>query len=105
VLTLNQVGTLVTGELVGSGGGGGGSAAPINNEIFDGKVEGNTVTFYVWRGTDRPYKVSYFGTINAAGDQISFTVTGAPARGGRASGANEGAAPTTPPPTIARRVP
>ena len=45
-LTLNQVGTEVTGELVGGGGGGGGSAAPINNELYDGKVEGGTLSFY-----------------------------------------------------------
>jgi hypothetical protein len=81
-LTLNQVGSEVTGELVGGGGGGGGSAAPINNEIFDGKIENGTLSFYVWRGTDQPYKTVYKGTLNAAGDEITFTVTGAPARAG-----------------------
>jgi len=81
-LTINQIGDTVTGELVGGGGGGGGSAAPINNELYDGKVENGTLTFYVWRGTDKPYKTSYKGTLNAAGDEITFTVTGAPGRGG-----------------------
>src|SRR5262245_44579687 len=74
-LTLNQVGTEITGEFVGGGGGGGGSAAPINNEIFDGKVDGNNVSFYVWRGTDKPYKVTYKGTLNTAGDEITLTMT------------------------------
>src|SRR6516225_3210343 len=84
-LTLNQVGTAVTGELVGGGGGGGGSAAPINNELYDGKVDGGTLSFYVWRGTDKPYKVTYTGTLNAAGDEIAFSFTGVPGRGGAPS--------------------
>ena len=84
-LTLNQVGTEVTGELVGGGGGGGGSAAPINNELYDGKVDGGTLSFYVWRGTDKPYKVTYTGTLNAAGDEIAFSFTGVPGRGGAPS--------------------
>ena len=93
-LTLNQVGTEVTGELVGGGGGGGGSAAPINNEIYGGTFENGTLTFYVWRGTDKPYKTEYKGTLNAAGDEITFTVTGNPGRGG---------APATPQTLTARR--
>ena len=93
-LTLNQVGTNVTGELVGGGGGGGGSAAPINNEIYGGKFENGTLTFYVWRGTDKPYKTVYKGTLNAAGDEITFTVTGNPGRGG---------APATPQTLTAKR--
>lgn len=84
-LTLNQVGTEVTGELLGGGGGGGGSAAPINNELYAGKVDAGTLSFYVWRGTDKPYKVSYSGTLNAAGDELTLTVTGAPGRGGAPS--------------------
>ena len=119
-LTLNQVGASVTGELLGGGGGGGGSAAPINNEIYAGKVDGNQVSFYVWRGTDKPYKVTYVGTMNPAGDEITFTVTGAPVRGGgggfgggpgRGQGAANAAAPAAapatpaaPPATVARRV-
>jgi hypothetical protein len=81
-LTLNQVGAGVTGELVGGGGGGGGSAAPINNEIHDGKVENGVLSFYVWRGTDQPYKTVYKGTLNPAGDEITLTLTGTPSRGG-----------------------
>jgi hypothetical protein len=97
-LTLNQVGNEVTGELAGGGGGGGGSAAPINNEIYDGKVENGTLSFYVWRGTDQPYKTMYKGTLNAAGDEIAFTVTGAPARGGAPG------APAAPQTITAKRV-
>lgn len=81
-LTLNQVGAEVTGELIGGGGGGGGSAAPINNEIYDGKIEQGTLSFYVWRGMDQPYKTTYKGTLNAAGDEITFSVSGMPGRGG-----------------------
>jgi hypothetical protein len=79
-LTLNQIGNEVAGELLGGGGGGGGSAAPINNELHDGKTENTAISFYVWRGTDKPYKVTYKGTLNAAGDEIAFTVSGLPAR-------------------------
>jgi len=79
-LTLNQIGNEVAGELLGGGGGGGGSAAPINNELHDGKTENAAISFYVWRGTDKPYKVTYKGTLNAAGDEIAFTITGLPAR-------------------------
>jgi hypothetical protein len=93
-LTLNQVGAEVTGELVGGGGGGGGSAAPINNEIHDGRIENGTLSFYVWRGTDQPYKTVYKGTLNAAGDEITLTVTGMPGRGG---------APPTPQTLTAKR--
>ena len=92
-LTLNQVGTEVNGELV-SGGSGGGAASPVNNGIHDGKVENGTLSFYVWRGTDKPYKTVYKGTLNAAGDEITFTVTGNPGRGG---------APATPLTLTARR--
>jgi hypothetical protein len=93
-LTLNQVGNEVTGELLGGGGGGGGSAAPINNELYEGKVDNGTLSFYVWRGTDKPYKVSYRGTLNATGDEIALTVTGLPGRG---------AAPPGPQTVIAKR--
>jgi hypothetical protein len=85
-LTLNQVGADVSGEL-GGGGGGGGSAAPINNEIWDGKVAGDTISFYIWRGSDKPVKTFYRGQLNAAGDEITFTVTGGPqGRGGDGRG-------------------
>jgi hypothetical protein len=103
-LTLNQVGGTLTGELNGGGGGGGGSAAPINNEIYAGKVDGTSVTFYVWRGTDKPYKATYTGTVNAAGDEITFTVTGAPNRSGGPGSPTAGGQPAAAPPTVARRV-
>jgi hypothetical protein len=100
ILVLNQVGTEVTGEF-GTGRGGGGSTAPVNSEILGGKVEGATISFYVWRGNDRPAKTFYKGTMNAAGDQIEFTVTGGPARGG--GNAPPAAPPAAPAPIIARR--
>jgi hypothetical protein len=43
-------------------------------EIHDGKVDGDTVTF--WANTDyqgQTYKLVFKGTVNAAGDQIAFT--------------------------------
>jgi hypothetical protein len=111
VLTLNHAGSSVTGEF-SSGRGGGGSTAPVNNEIYDGKVDGLTISFYVWRGNDRPAKTFYKGTLNAAGDEISFTVTGGPTRAGGpgvvAPAAPAAAPPSTPAaapaPVIARRV-
>ena len=77
VLILNQVGNEVTGSIsprldVGS-------ASPTHNEILDGKVEGDTLTFYVWTGLDRPVKAYYKGTL--AGEEIKFTVTGGAQRG------------------------
>jgi hypothetical protein len=107
VLILNHVGREVTGELTG-GRGGGGSTAPVNNEIYDGKVDGSSISFYVWRGSDRPAKTFYKGTLNATGDEISFTVTG-PSRGGGAVGAARaggppGAPAESPAPVIARRI-
>ena len=107
ILMLNQVGGVVTGELGGRGGGGG-SAAPVNNELWDGKVSGNSITFYVWRGSDRPAKTFYKGELNAAGDQIAFTVTGGPTRGPGAPGVgNAGAgaqSPGAPQQIVAKRV-
>src|SRR5689334_22271038 len=92
---LNQYGNRVTGSL-GARIGGGGSGSPTNTEIIDGKVDGNTVSFYVWRGSDQPVKQSYKGTI--AGDQIKFTVSTPPITnggfggGGRGPGGAQGAA-------------
>jgi hypothetical protein len=84
VLVLNQVGTEVTGEL-GGGRGNVGSTAPVTNELWEGKVSGNSITFYVWRGNDRPAKTFYKGELNAEGDQITFTITGGPAGPGAAA--------------------
>jgi hypothetical protein len=86
ILTLNQVGNEVTGTLTlrmdqGSG-------SPVGQEILDGKVEGDTLTFYVWVGGDEPVKQTYQGTMS--GEEITFTVTGG--RGGGFGGGRGGAA-------------
>jgi hypothetical protein len=110
-IELNQIGARVYGT-VGGGGGGGGSAAPINNEIYDGKIDGSTVSFYVWRGADRPYKLRYSGVLSARGDELTFTVTGGPAFPGGGGGgptpaqaaatpAGQAAVPVQPPPAAA----
>jgi hypothetical protein len=72
VLILNQVGNEVTGSI--SSQIFAASASPTHNEILDGKVEGDTLTFYVWTGLDRPVKAYYKGTLS--GEEIKFTVTG-----------------------------
>jgi hypothetical protein len=72
ILQLNQTGNDVTGTIalrIDPG-----SNAPVNMEIFAGKVDGDTLTFYVWTGTDQPVKSFYRGTIS--GDEIAFTVAG-----------------------------
>jgi hypothetical protein len=93
ILALNQNGGVVTGTL--SARLDAGTASPVNNQIWGGKADGNTITFYVWRGSDKPWKQTYAGTIN--GDQITFTITDAPhatnnfappARGGTAQNAS-----------------
>ncbi len=74
ILTLNQVGAEVRGTI----------AAPVepwtnsplNIGIWSGKADGNTVSFYIWTGTDQPAKARYRGTMSASGDEIVFTVTG-----------------------------
>lgn len=73
-LDLNQNGSTVTGTLAGRIDPG--TASPVNNEIWGGKVDGDTITFYVWRGSDKPWKQTYKGILS--GDQITFTVTDAP---------------------------
>jgi hypothetical protein len=101
ILVLNQVVSDVTGEL-GGGRGNAGSAAPVNDEIWAGKASGNSISFYLWRGSDRPAKVFYKGELNAAGDQITFIVTGGPSgRGGAAPAPTgiPGAGAQTPAPT------
>jgi hypothetical protein len=76
VLTINQAGSTVSGTL-SSGRPDGGAGSSVSTEIFGGKVEGDTITFYIWRGTDRPAKQFYKGVM--IGDEINFTVTGGPA--------------------------
>jgi len=90
VLTLNQVGDQVTGTItlrIDAG-----SNSPVNNEIWGGRVAGDTLSFYVWNGTDQPAKTIYRGTISASGDEIVFTVTGG--RGGGFGGFGGGQPPT-----------
>ena len=76
VLTINQGASAISGTLT-SGRADLGTGSPVNTEIFGGKVEGDTITFYVWRGTDKPAKQFYKGVMH--GDEIDFTVTGGPA--------------------------
>jgi hypothetical protein len=98
-LVLNQIGNEVTGTIASPDDAG--SASPTHSEILDGRVEGETLTFYVWTGLDRPMKAYYKGTL--AGDEIRFVVTGgAPALGGF-SGAAAGAGKGSPQQITARR--
>lgn len=71
ILVLNQTGQLVTGTI--SSGANPGTASPVHDDIYGGKVDGDTISFYVWRGSDRPWKENYKGTLS--GDTISFTIT------------------------------
>ena len=79
ILVLNHVGKEVTGTIAARSDAGTGS--PVNSEILGGVVEGDTISFYVWSGTDQPVKAMYKGT--ASGEEtIEFTITGGPAGGG-----------------------
>ena len=82
ILILNQVGNEVEGTISSRSDISTGS--PNNAEILDGKVEGDTLTFYVWTGRDRPVKAYYKGILS--GEEIKFTVTG----GAGGPGAGEG---------------
>jgi hypothetical protein len=86
ILLLNQFQAALTGSLrlqaeISTG-------APSSNEIVDGKVEGSTVSFYIWRGTDQPVKHLYKGIIS--GDQIRFTITMPPIPEGASQGRTPG---------------
>ncbi|MGQ9633139.1 MAG: hypothetical protein ACUVXB_02740 [Bryobacteraceae bacterium] len=97
-LTLNQVGNTVSGHVRAAVPPYSGS--PLNTEIWDGKVEGDTISFYVWTGQDRPAKVHYKGILS--GEEIQFTITGdAPSFNIR----GELSPPAAPRKGIARRVP
>lgn len=89
VLVLNQVGAEVEGTVAARIDAGTGS--PSNTEILDGKVESDTLTFYIWTGRDRPVKAHYKGTLS--GEEIRFTVIGGVgvpgSLGGPGSGANQ----------------
>jgi hypothetical protein len=79
ILVLNHVGKEVTGTITARSDAGTGS--PVNSEVLGGVVEGDTITFYLWSGTDQPVKTIYKGTMS--GDEtIDFTVTGGPTGGG-----------------------
>lgn len=77
ILTLNQAGNEVTGgtnatmEVWDN--------SPVISAIWDGKVEGNTLSFYTWNGSDQPTKMLYCGTMSPSGEDIVFTVS--PLRG------------------------
>jgi hypothetical protein len=112
ILALNQVGNEVSGNIGGQRVDPG-SGAPRNQEIIDGKVNGDVITFYVWTGTDVPVKQMYKGTMS--GDEITFEITGGPARGGPGGGGfgpngggrggANGRGPATPPsPPVAKRI-
>jgi hypothetical protein len=75
VVTLNQVGNELTGSLSPPRGNSTGS--PANVDVFGGKVDGDTVSFYLWTGLDKPVRNFYQGKLN--GDEIVFTVTVDPA--------------------------
>lgn len=79
VLVLNQVGKEVTGTITARSDAGTGT--PVNSEVLGGIVEGDTISFYVWSGTDQPAKTLYKGTMSGE-ESITFTVTGGPAGGG-----------------------
>jgi len=74
ILTINQAGATLSGIL--SNAGNPGAGAFPSAEIYGAKVEGDTITFYVWRGSDKPAKQFYKGVMN--GEEINFTVTGGP---------------------------
>jgi hypothetical protein len=79
IIVLNQVGKEVTGNITARSDAGTGS--PVNSEILGGVVEGDTLSFYVWVGTDQPVKTFYKGTMSGE-ETIEFTVTGGPVGGG-----------------------
>ena len=98
-LILNQVGAEVGGSI--SARIDAGSASPVNTEILDGKVEGDTITFYVWTGLDRPVKAFYKGTLS--GDEIKFTVTGGAVEASGFGGPSPGAVQADPQQVVAKR--
>lgn len=75
LVTLNQLGNEVSGSIMPSRGNSTGS--PANLDLFGGKVDGGTISFYLWTGLDKPVKNMYQGKLN--GDEIAFTVTLDPA--------------------------
>ena len=73
-ITLKQDGSKLTGTVPGFGGRGGGGGAPAENEISNGKVDGNSVYFEVkqsFQGNDIVTK--YEGTLD--GDSLKLKIT------------------------------
>lgn len=103
ILVLNQVGNEVSGT-VSMTGRDAGTGAPRNQEILDGKVNGDVITFYIWTGNDVPAKQMYKGTMS--GDEITFEITGGVVRRFGPGGPTNQAAQnqTPPPPPVAKRV-
>ena len=99
ILLLNQVGTEVDGTVAARIDAGTGS--PSNTEILDGKVESDTLTFYVWTGRDRPVKAHYKGMLS--GEEIKFTVAGGAGVPGGFSGPGSGASQSDPRQFTAKR--
>jgi hypothetical protein len=77
VVTLNQVGAEVTGSITPPRNNYTGS--PVYVDVLGGKADGDTLTFYVWTGLDKPVKNIYKGKLT--GDEIVFTVTMDPTDG------------------------
>src|SRR5262249_19402744 len=71
VVTLNQIGSELTGSITPPRGNSTGS--PDNVDVLGGRVEGDSVSFYIWTGLDKPVKNLYRGKLT--GDEIVFTVT------------------------------
>jgi hypothetical protein len=69
IFVLNQVGNDVFGNIVGQRVDPG-SGATQNQEILDGKVNGDAIAFYIWTGSDVPAKQMYKGTMS--GDEITL---------------------------------
>jgi hypothetical protein len=90
ILVLNQTGNDLHGTVTGFGDMSSGS--PVYTEVLDAKVEGDTVSFYIWRGSDEPQKWFFKGTLSGT-DEIVFQVTHDPER---RSAAGEGG-PSVPP--------
>jgi hypothetical protein len=71
VLILNQTGETLRGTIAGGNNASAGSA--VSTEIYGGKVEGDTISFYIWQGSDKPWKEHFEGKLS--GDEIVFTIT------------------------------
>lgn len=70
-LILNQTGETLTGSVSGRNNAVAGS--PVGVEIHGGKVEGDSISFYIWQGSDQPWKQQFKGKLS--GDEIVFTIT------------------------------